>query len=44
MRFLPLSLAMFFTAAIAGRHTTKVPTRLLIADSMRDYRPAASWF
>jgi EmrB/QacA subfamily drug resistance transporter len=31
VRFLPLSLAMFFTAAIAGRLSAKVPTRLLIA-------------
>jgi EmrB/QacA subfamily drug resistance transporter len=30
VRFLPLSLAIFFTAAIAGRLTTRVPTRFLI--------------
>ncbi len=30
VRFLPLSLAIFFTAGIAGRLTAKVPTRLLI--------------
>src|SRR5215213_9941882 len=30
VRFLPLSLAIFFTAAIAGRLTAKVPTRFLI--------------
>jgi EmrB/QacA subfamily drug resistance transporter len=31
VRFLPLSLSLFFTAAIAGRLTSFVPTRLLIA-------------
>ena len=31
VRFLPLSLSIFFTAAIAGRLTSFVPTRLLIA-------------
>ncbi len=31
IRFLPLSLSIFFTAAIAGRLTSLVPTRLLIA-------------
>ena len=31
VRFLPLSLSIFFTAAIAGRLTSLVPTRLLIA-------------
>jgi len=30
VRFLPLSLAIFFTAGIAGRLSAKVPTRLLI--------------
>ena len=30
VRFLPLSLAIFFTAGIAGRLTARVPTRLLI--------------
>jgi predicted MFS family arabinose efflux permease len=30
VRFLPLSLAMFVTAAIAGRLSARVPTRLLI--------------
>ena len=31
VRFLPLSLSLFFTAAIAGRLTSFVPARLLIA-------------
>lgn len=31
VRFLPLSLSLFFTAAIAGRLTSLVPARLLIA-------------
>ncbi len=30
VRFLPLSLSIFFTAAVAGRLTSLVPTRLLI--------------
>jgi EmrB/QacA subfamily drug resistance transporter len=30
VRFLPLTLAIFFTAAVAGRLTATVPTRLLI--------------
>lgn len=30
VRFLPLSLAIFFTAAVAGRLSARVPTRLLI--------------
>jgi EmrB/QacA subfamily drug resistance transporter len=30
VRLLPLSLAMFFTAAVAGRLSARVPTRLLI--------------
>jgi EmrB/QacA subfamily drug resistance transporter len=53
VRFLPLSLAMFVTAAIAGRLSTKVPTRLLIGPGfvlvgaglllMRGVAPDSDW-
>ena len=35
VRFLPLTGAIFVTAAIAGKLTTRVPRRLLIAPGLR---------
>ncbi len=53
VRFLPLSLAIFFTAAIAGRLSAHVPTRLLIGPGfvlvgiglllMRGLAPDSDW-
>jgi EmrB/QacA subfamily drug resistance transporter len=53
VRFLPLSAAIFFTSALAGRLTEKVPTRVLIGAGfailtvgmllMRGLTPADGW-
>jgi EmrB/QacA subfamily drug resistance transporter len=53
IRFLPLTLAIFFTAGIAGRLSARVPVRLLIAPGfalvgaglllMRGLNPGSDW-